>query len=152
MVMAVSLAFAVDNGVFLIANLSNLLLAVMFWLRAKGRPGEGRFVGGLSLALLVPLAGAAGYNLLAQRPWWAIVLPLPMLIYDGVELVFDYIFKLNFRQTVWLGPYLALYYLGLMMLIGYSFLIGRAYGFVTLATYFLNLGATFYAYKRVGHG
>jgi hypothetical protein len=37
-------------------------------------------------------------------------------------------------------------------MIGYSFLIGNAYGFVTLGTYFLGLFATWYSYAKVGHG
>ena len=51
-----------------------------------------------------------------------------------------------------LGPYLALYYLGLLGMIGYAFGAGKLYGFITLATYFLNLAATGYSYSRVGHG
>ncbi len=37
-------------------------------------------------------------------------------------------------------------------MIGYSFLIGKTYGFVTLGTYFLGLFATWYSYSKVGHG
>jgi hypothetical protein len=37
-------------------------------------------------------------------------------------------------------------------MIGYSFLTRELYGVITLVTYFLQLGATWYAYRRVGHG
>jgi hypothetical protein len=47
---------------------------------------------------------------------------------------------------VW--PYISMYYLGLMAMIGYAFLVGRIWGFVTLATYFVNLWATWYAHTR----
>jgi hypothetical protein len=39
-----------------------------------------------------------------------------------------------------------------MAMIGYAFLLGRSYGYVTLANYFLHMGATAYSYGRVKHG
>ena len=71
-----------------------------------------------------------------------------------VELLLDYVLEIDFRRTHTrlLGPYLALFYLGQMGLIGYAFVVQPVYGFVTLATYFLNLLATWYSYSRVGHG
>jgi hypothetical protein len=39
-----------------------------------------------------------------------------------------------------------------MGMIGYAFIVGKPFGFVTLATYFANLAATFYSFVRVGHG
>jgi hypothetical protein len=49
-------------------------------------------------------------------------------------------------------PYLLLFYLALMAMIGYSFLLGKTYGYITLATYFLHMAATAYSYGRVKHG
>ena len=63
-----------------------------------------------------------------------------------------YILQINFRSTRLLGPYLLLYYLAILGMIGYSFQIGKTYGFITLLTYFINQIATFYSYFRVGHG
>jgi len=60
--------------------------------------------------------------------------------------------SLPFRSSRLLGPYLLLYYLSPMGMIGYAFLVSEAYGFITLATYFLNLLATWYSYCEVGHG
>jgi hypothetical protein len=138
--------------VVIVANLINLLLALMFLFRAQRRPGLGGFFGWVAVALSIPLAGAAAFNGLNQREWWAVALPLPMILYAIAEFILDGVLKSNFRQTALLGPYLGLYYLGLMMLIGYAFLAGRPYGFVTLITYFINLAATAYSYNRVGHG
>ena len=59
---------------------------------------------------------------------------------------------MDFRHTRLLGPYLGLYYLALMGMVGYSFSIGKPYGAVTPATYLLQLLATWYSYARVGHG
>jgi hypothetical protein len=121
----------------------------MFLARAGGHP---RAWGSGAVVLAVPLAGTVVLNALGQREWWTIVLPGVMILYCAVEIVLDYLLKSDFRHTRLLGPYLGLYYAGLMALIGYAFLVDRLAGFITLATYFANLAATLYAYSRVGHG
>ena len=74
-----------------------------------------------------------------------------MVLFLVVEFVLDYWLKFNFRHTAWLGPYFLVYYLALFALIGYAFLTGKSYGFITLMTYFINVAATFFSYARVGH-
>ena len=143
---------AVDLAVFLAANLMNLLLAGMFFFRARRQAKTGEILGWAAVALAVPLAGAALLNALAQRGWPFWVLPLVTTAYCAVELLLDAILKIDFRHNRLLGPYLALYYLGLMAMIGYAFLVGKPYGFITLFTYFANLGVTAYSFSKVGHG
>jgi hypothetical protein len=87
-------------------------------------------------------------NALNQRDWWKIVLPLPLILYCLVELLFDYILKLDFRTTGLIWLYLPIFYLGLWGMIGYAFLIGRIFGFITLGTYFVSLLATWYGHTR----
>lgn len=142
----------IDLLVFVVANLVNLLMIAIFLSRAQGRKGVERALGIVLMALAVPAALAAGLNLLGGRDWWTIVLPGLLVVFLALELVLDYILKLDFRRTRLLGPYLLLYYLALMGMIGYSFLVGKPYGFVTLVTYFLQLAATWYSYSKVGHG
>ncbi len=141
-----------DTGVFVIANLANLLMIVLFLSRVvKARRVE--FYVGLGLeALGLPLVAAVLWSLLQKREWWTVVLPSLLIAFLIVELILDYMLKLDFRHTAWLGPYLGLYYLALMGMIGYTFLVSKPYGFITLATYFLNLLATWFSYARVGHG
>ena len=100
------------------------------------------------VALALPLGAATTLNLLGKRDWWFVALPLPLILHCVVELLLDYILKLDFRKTRLLGPYLLLFYLGQMGLIGYAFVVAPACGFVTLATYFLCLGATRYAHAK----
>ncbi len=69
-----------------------------------------------------------------------------LILFFAIELLFDYILKLDFRNTALLWPYIVVYYLALMGMIGYSFSIGRPYGFITLGTYFLGLLATWYGH------
>jgi hypothetical protein len=142
----------VDPVLFAIANLANLLLVGIFLSRPSGLQGLERGLGWMFIALAVPVALCVVWNALAGRGWWYVVLPSLLLIFMIVELVLDYILAFDFRSTRWLWPYLSLYYLALMGMIGYTFLVGRTYGFITLATYFLNLLATWYSHSRVGHG
>jgi len=142
----------VDNAIFIIANAANILLIGIFLARSNGWTRVEYVLGLVLIALALPLSGAVVLNLISKREWWTAVLPILLILFLMTELVLDYILKLDFRNTSLLGPYLGIYYLGLMGMIGYSFLMGRGYGFVTLSTYFLNLLVTWYAYAQVGHG
>jgi len=143
---------SIDVGIFIIANVVNLLLIGIFVSRAK-RMVNVEFVLGIAVvAMALPLIGAAIVNILSRREWWTIVLLLPMILYCILELVLDYVLKMEFRSTSLLWPYLTLFYVGLIGMVGYSFSVGKAYGFATLVTYFLNLFAAWYCYSKVGHG
>jgi hypothetical protein len=143
---------SIDLSVVIIANLTNLLLALMFMFRGRGSAKIGSGVGWAAVILGIPLLVAAILNASAGRPWWSYVLPGLLILYDLVEFILDYLLKFDFRRSRWLGPYLGLYYLALMGMIGYAFAVGRPFGFVTLVTYFLNLAATAWSYARVQHG
>jgi len=87
-------------------------------------------------------------NCIGNRDWWTFILPLPLGLYAVIELFFDYILKREFRKTALLWPYLLLYYTALNGMIGYTFLVNRIFGFVTLSTYFINLFATWYWHRE----
>jgi len=142
----------IDIGLFVIANLINLLLIGILLSRPKGLQKIEHVLGIIVVAMILPVGIAIILNILGKRDWWTIVLPMILILFLAVELLLDYILKLNFRKTRWLWPYLLLYYLAMMAMIGYSFSIGNTYGFMTLATYFLGLFATWYSYSKVGHG
>ncbi len=142
----------IDTAIFIIANLVNLLLVGIFLSRPKRLKRIEYVLGLIVVAMILPVCIAVILNIHGKREWWTVVLPLILLSFLVIELLFDYILKLDFRRTKLLGPYLLVYYLALMAMIGYSFLIGKPYGFITLITYFLNLSATWYSYSKVGHG
>jgi hypothetical protein len=142
----------VDIGLFVIANFINLALAFLLIARARGMVKIEHDLGYAVVAMIVPVTLAIVYNIAAGRELWAIIMPSLLLLFLVIELLFDYILKLEFRYTRVLGPYLLSYYVGLMAMIGYSFGIGELFGFVTLATYFINLAATGYSYSQVKHG
>jgi hypothetical protein len=142
----------VDLGVFIIANVINILLIGIFLSRPRGQKKAEHVLGLIVVAMILPVGAAIILNILEKREWWAIILPLILILFLTVELLLDYILKLNFRKTRWLWPYLLLYYSAMMAMIGYSFSMGNSYGFVTLGTYFLGLLAAWYSYAKVGHG
>ena len=142
----------VDLAVFAAANLMNVLLIGIFLSRPYGLKRAERVLGLISVCLALPLGLAAILNWWGQREWWTVVLPGLLAVFLVVELLLDYVLKADFRRTRLLGPYLLLYYAAVMGMVGYSFLVGEVYGFVTLATYFLCLFATWYSYAKVGHG
>jgi hypothetical protein len=144
--------WVIDIGLFVVANLINLLLIGIFLARPKGLKKAEHILGLFVVAMILPVGIAIILNILGKREWWTIVLPLILILFLKIEFLFDYILKLNFRKTKLLWPYLLLFYLAMMAMIGYSFSIGKIYGFVTLGTYFLGLFATWYSYSKVGHG
>jgi hypothetical protein len=143
---------AIDITIFIIANLVNLLLTGIFLSRSLGLKKAERVLGLISVSMILPIGAAVILNIQGRREWWTVSLPSILMLFLAIELLLDYILKLNFRKTRLLWPYLLLYYLALMAMIGYSFSIGKSFGFITLGTYFLNLFATWYSYSKVGHG
>jgi len=142
----------IDIGIFLIANLIHLIMIVIFLCRTRKMERIEYFLGLILVSLGLPVLFAVILNISKKRDWWSFILPLILLLFLILEFVLDYILKSNFRNTTLLWPYLLIYYSALMGMIGYSFLVKKTYGFITLFTYFLHLIATWYSYSKVGHG
>jgi hypothetical protein len=140
-----------DLVVVALANLINVIMVVVFLLRASG-VGRLQVVGLVWGMMVVVLTGVVILNARAKREWWTTTLPLLLIVFLIVELALDYVARYDFRNTVLLGPYLFLYYVSILGMIGYSFLTERRYGFLTLTTYFLSQIAALYSYFEVGHG
>jgi hypothetical protein len=73
------------------------------------------------------------------RDKWETYLLIPVFLFFIVELLLDYILRIDFRNTAFVGLYILFYYAGLWGLIGYAFRFEKKWGFLTLATYFLNM-------------
>jgi hypothetical protein len=142
----------IDLGVFIIANLVNLLLVGIFLSRPRGLDKVEHILGLVMVSLILPVGFAVLLNVLRKREWWTFVLPLLLILFLVIELLFDYILQLDFRSTALLWPYLTIFYIAEMAMVGYSFLIKKSYGFITLCTYLISLLATCYSYAKVGHG
>jgi hypothetical protein len=137
-----------DLWMFFIANFVNLLITAIFVFRVNGNEKTEYFLGLIVITMVLPILGIVIQNILQQRIIWKIVLPIPLILYCLTELLFDYILNLDFRNTWLLWPYVVIFYAGSWGMIGYSFLMGKIYGFITLGTYFMNLFAAWYAHSR----
>ena len=128
---------------------------VIFLARAKMGTRDSlleNIAGLIIVVMILPLIAAIIVNIAAKRGAWLWVLPLVTVVFLIVEFILDYVLKTDFRSTGLLAPYLILYYLAQFAMVGYTFMVGKPYGFITLVTYFINLAATFYSYARVQHG
>jgi len=141
----------IDLTAISVTNIFNIIMVVVFILRTM-QTGHLQVFGVVWVMFIVALAVVIFRNLQAKRGRWYIVLPLLMWTFLIIEVVLDYVLKSDFRNTGLIGPYLLLYYISILGMIGYSFLVGKKYGFITLVTYFLSQFAALYSYMKVGHG
>ncbi|MFH0990448.1 MAG: hypothetical protein V1799_10585 [bacterium] len=129
-------------------NIFNLALTALFTARIRSRENGEYAFGIISMLTAIPLLLVSIANLAGMREWWTYVLPIPLIIFSVLELILDYILRLNFRETKLLIPYLFCLYLGQWWLVGYSFLVDRSLGFFTLGTYAVALAATWLAHRK----
>ena len=141
---------SVDLGIVIITNIINLLLALIFWGRVTKQTWLSQAAGIGTLVLGIPLVILVIANITLHREWWRVVLPLSLVLFLLLEWVLDYVLKIEFRQTWVVGPYLLLYYLASMVMVGYAFLVKTPYGAVTLLTYFLQVGLGIYSRYKTG--
>ena len=128
-----------DLIVVYIANFINVIMAILFAARILGLPQMEYFLGIIAMILGFSLGYIAFLNKKSKRDKWEAYLLLPIVLFFVVDLVLDYFLAFDFRSTAIVGPYVLLYYVGLWGLIGYSFRFDKKWGFLTLATYFLNM-------------
>jgi hypothetical protein len=138
----------IDSIVFLIANFINIVMVFLFICRKKGKENAEYILGLLVVVMVLPLISIIIFNIFAGRESWFYTLIIPMIFFLVVEYVLDYQMKRDFRNTSLVWPYIFLYYLALLGMIGYCFLINKVFGFITMFTYFLNLFATWYAHSK----
>ena len=137
----------IDLFFFAVAVVLNLLLIGVFVCRGRGWE-RGEYVFSLAAVFMImPLLLVVWQNLAAKREWWSFILPLPMIGFLLLEFILDYVANIDFRTGGLVVPYIIFYYLGLFGLIGYSFLLGRIYGWIMLIGYCCNLLATWYGHR-----
>jgi hypothetical protein len=73
--------------------------------------------GVVAMVMGFTLGYIAFLNYKNKRDEWTSYLLTPIFFFFIVELVLDYILKLDFRNTLIVGPYILLYYIGLCALI-----------------------------------
>ena len=129
----------IDSFVVYLANLINVIMAALFTARISGLPIVGNILGIVTIVLGFGLGYIAFMNWRNARDKWETYLLIPVFLFFIVELLLDYILRIDFRNTAFVGLYILFYYAGLWGLIGYAFRFEKKWGFLTLATYFLNM-------------
>ena len=129
----------VDLIVVYLANLINVIMTILFTARIFGLPQVEYLLGIVGMVMGFVLGYIAFLNKKNKRDKWEAYLLIPILLFFIVDLILDYVLTFEFRSTAIVGPYVLLYYLGLWGLIGYSFRFDKKWGFLTLATYFMNM-------------
>lgn len=129
----------IDLVVVCLANLINVVMAILFTVRILGLLQVEYALGIVVMVMGFALGYIAFLNRTNRRDKWEVYLLIPIFLFFIVDLFLDYLFPSDFRNTLIAVPYVLLYYIGLWGLIGYSFRFDKKWGFVTLATYFLNM-------------
>ena len=129
----------VDLIVVYLANLINVIMTILFTARIFGLPQVEYLLGIVGMVMGFVLGYIAFLNKKNKRDKWEAYLLIPILLFFIVDLILDYVLTFEFRSTAIVGPYVLLYYVGLWGLIGYSFRFDKKWGFLTLATYFMNM-------------
>jgi len=126
----------------------NLLIAGVFIAQKKERPKLVRTFGILWLSLAIPLVVVFIHYLIVGRDLWIMIYFGFIFLYIFIELLLDYILKIEFRQKkITHIPYVILEYIALFGLIGISFAIDRAWGFLVSISFWLLLASLIYLYR-----
>lgn len=134
--------------IFVLAAIAfNLLIASIFVAQKKERIDLIRIFGTLWLTLAIPLVIVFIHYLIVGRELWIMIYFGFIFLYMLVELLLDYVFKLEFRQK-WIthAPYIVLEYIALFGLIGISFSIDRTWGFLVSISFWVLLASLIYLY------
>jgi hypothetical protein len=129
----------IDLIVVWTANLINVIMTLLFIVRISNLPQVENILGIVAMIMGFGLGYIAFFNWRNNRNKWETYLLIPIFLFFIVELILDYILNFDFRSTPLVGPYILFYYVALWGLIGYAFRFNKKWGFLTLATYFLNM-------------
>ena len=81
---------SIDLYIIAIANLFNLIMVVLFYLRTRFVTHPLVF-GYIWAGLIIVLVTATIINIRSKRNWWTIAIPLIFAVFLIVELILDYI-------------------------------------------------------------
>ena len=121
------------SGVYLTSKFNNDFLLQTF--------------GAIVVLLLIPFTiSLIGY--LKKKAEKKIIISLVIiLLYLVLEIVFDYILKIPFRDILALHiPYIMVFYAAAFSIIGVSFNINKKMGFIVLTTFLILIGCLIYMY------
>ena len=136
------------------ALLFNLLIAGVYIATQQANERWMSRFGKAFIALAVPFGMVLVDGLIAGREVWMLAVLGLTLVYILVELLLDFVWKIEFRKMFALHvPYLILFYSVLFGLIGFAFSINQTVGWLVSVTFWLLLASLIYMYlgmRKVG--
>jgi len=134
--------------VFVITALAfNLLIAALFIASKKMHLKLMRAFGIAWLSLAIPLGLVFTHYLLVGRDVRVLLYFGGVFVYMIVELLLDYVLKIEFRNRPSLHiPYILLEYVALFGLIGISFSIDRTWGYIVSISFWVLMASLIYLY------
>ena len=137
------------DGLFLfIAILMNFLVIAIFILRKKGFEQLEHKIGYIVISCAIPLFIIMLNYILIGKELWIIIYIIIMISFLMIEMVLDYILKIDFRTNLKIVvPYVIIYYIAFWGLLAISFVINLIAGFIVFGVFILNLISTIYAHK-----
>ena len=131
----------------LCAVVFNLLIVGIFIATKKERPELRKTLGMAFVSLGIPFAIVFIRYLVEGRGLRTMVPFGFVLLYIAVEILLDYILKIDFRKRpITHVPYIILEYIALFSLIGISFSINRTWGWMASISFWAILGSLIYLY------
>ena len=125
----------------------NLLIAVIFVAQKLGKENLVKTFGILWLWLLIPLTLVFVSYWREGRKKWILVSFGFIFLYMLVELLLDYVFKVDFRsKPITHVPYIILEYAALFSLMGIAFEIDRTWGTVVAICFWILMGSLIFLY------
>ncbi len=126
----------------------NLLIAGIFIAQKKGDLRMVRKIGSMVIALSLPFGYVLYQNLMEGGNIWARVALAVVLAYQLVELLMDYLLKIDFRSK-WVThvPYILLEYAAFAGLIYTAFTISDFWGWTVSVTFWVAMAALLYLMK-----
>ncbi len=120
------------------AVLINVLLIALFIARLGHRPKIEYWLGIATILGLVPLAYLFIAAVNGKRPLLYFIQIGLMITYLIVELLADYVLKIEFRQIRWMAiPYVTLFYAAAGGMIGVASQAGRVWTIVTVVSFLI---------------
>ena len=129
------------------AIIFNLLIVGVYNAERQERHRLVRILGAAMICLAIPLAIVfIGYSIIGRDLWIMIYLGF-ILIYIFVELLLDFILKIEFRKKPILHiPYIILFYIASFGFIGISFSIDVTWGILVSISFWAVLASLIYLY------
>jgi hypothetical protein len=133
----------------LIANLNNILLIAIFIARINRYPKTEYWLGLIFILSVFPLVYIFVKSFEFDRTNLYYIQLILMISFIIVELLLDYILKIDFRQNnTLLIPYAILFYASLGGMIGIAGQSGKQWTIITVVTYFIMVYFSWFAHYK----